>query len=148
MNQTLNPGCRGSSHFSPLDAVLDPVYRPGIAPVTLKDSSSPSPLASDTLEGSPRSSPLAPALKTSPAPDANLLFCSDSFELIQLFPIPNQTVERLQSFSTRIIIIRDISVSEVQARPTPRRSEVVVVEAGQGQVLLQEEDESFGGALE
>ena len=30
----------------------------------------------------------------------------------------------------------------------PRRSEVVVIEAGQGQVLLQEEDESVGGALE
>ena len=30
----------------------------------------------------------------------------------------------------------------------PRRSEVVVVEASQGQVLLQEEDESVGGALE
>ena len=29
----------------------------------------------------------------------------------------------------------------------PRRSEVVVVEASQGQVPLQEEDESDGGAL-
>ena len=30
----------------------------------------------------------------------------------------------------------------------PRRPEVVVVEASQGQVLFQEEDESVGGALE
>ena len=30
----------------------------------------------------------------------------------------------------------------------PRQSEVVGIEAGQGQVLLQEEDESVGGALE
>ena len=66
--QTLYPGCRGSSHYGPLDAVLDPVYRPGIAPDTLKDFSCPSPLAPDTLEGSPRSSPLAPALNTSLAP--------------------------------------------------------------------------------
>ena len=85
---------------------------------------------------------LAPALSTSPAPEANLLFCSDSFELIQLFPIPNQTAVQLHLFSTTIL------VSEVQAIPMPRRSEVVVVEASQGQVLLQEEDESVGGALE
>ena len=67
-------------------------------------SSCPSPLASDTLESSPPSSPLAPVVNTSPAPDANLLFCSDSFELIQLFPIPNQTVVQLHLFSTTIII--------------------------------------------
>ena len=40
-----------------------------------------------------------------------------------------------------------ISVSEVQAIPTPRRPEVVVVEAGQGQVPIQE-DESVSDALE
>ena len=97
--QTLNPGRRGSSHFSPLDAVLDPVYRPGIAPDTLKDFSCSSPLAPDTLVGSPRSSPLAPALNTTPGPDANLLYFLRQFqELIQLFPIPNQTVVRAAVF--------------------------------------------------
>ena len=98
--QTLNPGCRGSSHFSPLDAVLDPVYRPGIAPDTLKDLSCPSPLAPDTLDGSPHSSLLAPAFNPSQPQTQIYCFFSDSFELIQLFPIPNQTVEQLQSFST------------------------------------------------
>ena len=39
-------------------------------------------------------------------------------------------------------------VSEVQAIPTPRRSEVVVVEAGQGQVVLQEGAEGVSDALE
>ena len=84
--QTLNPGCRGSSHFSPLDAVLDPVYRPGIAPDTLKDLSCPSPLAPDTLDSSPHSSPLAPAFNTSPAPDANLLFFLRQLRADTAFP--------------------------------------------------------------
>ena len=42
--QTLNPGCRGSLHCSPLDDVLDPVYRPVIVPVT-RLAPRPSPLS-------------------------------------------------------------------------------------------------------
>ena len=42
-DQTLNPVCRGSSHCSPLGAVLDPVYRACIAPDTL--NAFPPPLA-------------------------------------------------------------------------------------------------------
>ena len=41
-----------------------------------------------------------------------------------------------------------ISVSEIQAIPTSRQPEVVVVEAGQGQVLLQEEAEGVSDTLE
>ena len=41
-----------------------------------------------------------------------------------------------------------ISVSEVQAIPMPRRPEMVVVEAVQGQVLLQEGAEGVSDALE
>ena len=55
--QTLDPGCRGSSYYSPLGAVLDPVYRPLIAPDTLKDSSGLSPLAPDTFKDSSCPSP-------------------------------------------------------------------------------------------
>ena len=50
-------------------------------------------------------SPLAsrPYHLTSPRRKSTF-FCSDSFELIQLFPIPNQTVIQLHLFSTTIII--------------------------------------------
>ena len=41
-----------------------------------------------------------------------------------------------------------ISVLEVQVISSPRRPEVVVVEAGQGQVLLQEGAEGVSGAQE
>ena len=64
-DQTLNPGCRESSHCSPLDAVLDPVYRTCIAHGTLSDSSGPSLLATDTFKDSSCPSPLAPGCRGS-----------------------------------------------------------------------------------
>ena len=75
--QTLKLWCRGSSYYSTLGAVLDPVYHPLIAPDTLEGSPHPSasPMVSATTKAPVTPSPTALAMtKTSPARDANLLF--------------------------------------------------------------------------
>ena len=52
----MNPGCRGSSYYSTLGDVLDPVYRPVIVPVT-RLAPRPSPLSLLKTPLAPRPSP-------------------------------------------------------------------------------------------
>ena len=74
-------------------------------------------------------------------------FCPDSFELKQLILFQTKPSFSCSNFQQQVSL-KIISVSEVQAIPMPRRPEVAGIEAAQGQVLIQEEDESVSDALE
>ena len=74
-------------------------------------------------------------------------FCSDSFELIQFTLFQTKPSFSCSNFQQQVSL-QIISVSEVQAIPMPRRPEVAGIDAAQGQVLIQEEDESVSDALE